>query len=84
MADSSLLLLTTTGARSGQPHTTPMIYREDGTRLVVFAANGGAENNPGWYHNLLANPLALAEVGKETYQVTAAEAEGAERERLWA
>jgi deazaflavin-dependent oxidoreductase (nitroreductase family) len=79
-----LLLLTTTGARSGQPRTTPMIYLNDGTRLVVFAANGGTKNNPGWYHNLLANPLAQVEVGTEAYQVTSAEAESAERERLWA
>jgi deazaflavin-dependent oxidoreductase (nitroreductase family) len=79
-----MLLLTTTGARSGEPRTTPMIYREDGARLVVFAANGGTRNNPGWYHNLLANPVAQVEVGKEAYQVTWAEAEGAERERLWA
>jgi len=79
-----LLLLTTTGARSGQPRTTPMIYLKEGTRLVVFAANGGSKNNPAWYHNLLANPLAQVEVGKEAYQVTGAEAESSERERLWA
>ena len=79
-----LLLLTTTGARSGQPRTTPMIYFRDGTRLVVFAANGGSKNNPGWYHNLLANPVAQVEVGTEAYQVTGAETESAERERLWA
>jgi deazaflavin-dependent oxidoreductase (nitroreductase family) len=79
-----LLLLTTTGARSGQPRTTPMIYLEDGTRLVVFAANGGSRNNPAWYHNLLADPLAQVEVGTEVYQVTGTETGSAERERLWA
>lgn len=79
-----LLLLTTTGARSGEPRTMPMTYLADGARLVVFAANGGRENHPGWFHNLLADPLARVEVGTEAYQVTAAEAEGADRERLWA
>jgi deazaflavin-dependent oxidoreductase (nitroreductase family) len=79
-----LLLLTTTGARSGQPRTTPMVYFKDGTRLVVFAANGGSKTNPGWYHNLLTNPVAQVEVGTEAYQVTGAETGSAERERLWA
>ncbi|WP_392675045.1 nitroreductase family deazaflavin-dependent oxidoreductase [Streptomyces sp. LN785] len=79
-----LLLLTTIGARSGQPRTMPMTYLRDGARLVVFAANGGRENHPGWYHNLLAAPTASIEVGSETYGVTATEIEGVERERLWA
>ncbi|MFC4033015.1 nitroreductase/quinone reductase family protein [Streptomyces polygonati] len=79
-----LLLLTTTGARSGESRTMPMTYLEDGARLVVFAANGGRENHPGWYYNLLADPSAQVEVGTEAYAVTAAESEGAERERLWA
>ena len=79
-----LLLLTTTGARSGQPRTMPLTYLRDGARLVVFAANGGRENHPAWYHNLLAAPAAGIEVGTETYGVTAAEIDGAERDRLWA
>lgn len=79
-----LLLLTTTGARSGEPRTMPMAYLADGGRLVVFAANGGRPHHPGWYHNLLADPRARAEVGTEAYAVVAADAEGAERERLWA
>ncbi|MGW2642552.1 nitroreductase family deazaflavin-dependent oxidoreductase [Streptomyces sp. NPDC001348] len=79
-----LLLLTTVGARSGQPRTMPMTYLRDGDRLVVFAANGGRQNHPGWYHNLLANPAARVEVSAETYNVTATEVEGPERERLWA
>ncbi|MDH6113976.1 deazaflavin-dependent oxidoreductase (nitroreductase family) [Kitasatospora sp. MAP12-15] len=77
-----LLLLTTTGARSKEPRTMPMAYATDGDRLVVFAANGGRENHPGWYHNLVADPSALVEVGTETYRVTATVTEGAERERL--
>lgn len=79
-----LLLLTTRGARSGEPRTTPLTYLRDGARLVVFAANGGRTNLPGWYHNLLADPAARIEVGTEAYEVTAAVAEGAERDRLWA
>lgn len=79
-----LLLLTTTGARSGQPRTTPMAYFRDGKQLVVFAANGGSRHNPAWYHNLLANPVAEVEIGTEAYQVTGAETGSAESERLWA
>ncbi|MGT2529327.1 nitroreductase/quinone reductase family protein [Streptomyces nojiriensis] len=82
-AGFSLLLLTTTGARSGERRTMPMAYLRDGERLVVFAANGGRENRPGWYYNLLADPSAHVEVGTEAYEVTAVETEGAERERLW-
>jgi deazaflavin-dependent oxidoreductase (nitroreductase family) len=79
-----LLLLTTTGARSGHSRTVPMTYLRDGERLVVFAANGGRESHPGWYHNLSADPAAGVEVGTEAFDVTATEIEGAERERLWA
>jgi deazaflavin-dependent oxidoreductase (nitroreductase family) len=83
-AGTPLLLLTTTGARSGQRRTMPLTYLRDGARLVVFAANGGRENQAGWYHNLLAHPSATVEVGTETFEVTSVAVEGAERERLWA
>ncbi|TWF82949.1 nitroreductase family deazaflavin-dependent oxidoreductase [Kitasatospora viridis] len=79
-----LLLLTTTGARSGEPRVMPMTYLADGERLVVFAANGGRPNHPGWYHNLLADPAARVEIGTEAFPVTATVLEGSERERLWA
>jgi deazaflavin-dependent oxidoreductase (nitroreductase family) len=78
-----LLLLTTTGARSGERRTMPLTYQRDGERWVVFAANGGRESQPGWYHNLLADPSATVEVGTESFEVTAVVTEGAERERLW-
>ncbi|MFD5716631.1 nitroreductase family deazaflavin-dependent oxidoreductase [Streptomyces sp. NPDC127036] len=78
-----LLLLTTTGARTGKPRTTPLTYLRDGHRLVVFAANGGREKHPAWYHNLFANPSASVEIDSDTYAVTATEIGGAERERLW-
>jgi deazaflavin-dependent oxidoreductase (nitroreductase family) len=79
-----LLLLTTTGARSGERRTMPLTFLRDGARLVVFGANGGRENRPGWYYNLLADPSATVEVGSEAFLVTARVTEGAEREQLWA
>ncbi|MGW6488747.1 nitroreductase family deazaflavin-dependent oxidoreductase [Streptomyces sp. NPDC055056] len=77
------LLLTTTGARTGKPRTTPLTYQRHGQRLVVFAANGGREEHPAWYRNLFANPLARTEIDSDTYAVTATAIGGAERERLW-
>ena len=78
-----LLLLTTTGARSGQRRTTPMMYVSDGNRLLVIASNAGALKHPAWYYNLLAHPRVTVEVGKETYDATAIVTEGAERQQLW-
>jgi deazaflavin-dependent oxidoreductase (nitroreductase family) len=78
-----LLLLTSTGARSGEARTTPVVYLRDGERLVIFASKAGAPTNPAWYHNLLANPSATVEVGTETVQVNAEVASGEERERLY-
>ncbi len=79
---ASLLLLTTTGAKSGQQHTTPLRYMPDGKRLIVFAASGGAPTNPDWYYNLLAHPEAIVEVGNETFKATAIVIAGEEREQL--
>ena len=78
-----LLLLTTTGARSGQRHTTPMMYVPDGNRLLVIASNAGAPAHPDWYHNLLAHPEVTVEVGTEIYDAIAVITEGEERQRLW-
>lgn len=78
-----MLLLTTTGARTGRRLTSPMAYATDGDRLIVFAANGGRSANPDWYHNLRANPSAHVEVGTDAFDVTAEITEGAERDRLW-
>jgi deazaflavin-dependent oxidoreductase (nitroreductase family) len=77
-----LLLLTTTGARSGRQHTTPLLYLEDAGRLVVFGTRGGGPTNPDWYYNLLAHPDATVEVGPETFAVHATVADGEERDRL--
>lgn len=79
-----LLLLTTTGAKSGQTFTTPLRYRADGDRFTIFASKGGADTHPGWYHNVRANPIVTVEVGAEKFQARASIAEGAERDRLYA
>ena len=79
-----LLLLTTTGAKSGQRRTNPLAYLPDGDRLLIFASKAGAPTNPDWYHNLVAHPDVTVEVGAETYEATAAVLAGEERDRLYA
>jgi deazaflavin-dependent oxidoreductase (nitroreductase family) len=78
-----LLLLTSTGARSGAQRTNPMMYLADGPRLVVFASKAGAPANPDWYHNLVAHPEATVEVGADRFAVTAKVLSGAERDQLY-
>jgi deazaflavin-dependent oxidoreductase (nitroreductase family) len=78
----SLLLLTTTGKRSGKPRTTPLGYKLDGERLIVVASFMGAPKHPDWYFNLVAHPQVTVEVGKETFNALATTVEGSERERL--
>ena len=79
-----LLLLTTYGAKSGRPHTTPLAYHRDGDRYVIIASMGGAPKHPAWYHNLLANGDAEIEVGTEKIHVRAtAIPSGPERDRLY-
>ncbi|MGW6919371.1 nitroreductase/quinone reductase family protein [Kitasatospora sp. NPDC054939] len=91
----NLLLLTTTGARSGKPHTVPLGYvRDRDGRVVIVASAGGAPHHPAWYHNLLAHPMVEVELGTagegpaatgiEEFEAVAVPAEGAERERLFA
>ncbi len=82
-ADRPMLLLTTTGAKSGQLRMAPLVYTTDGDRMVIIASKGGAPTNPDWYHNLVANPVATVEVGTEKYQARATVTEGTERERLF-
>lgn len=84
LANSSILLLTTIGAKSGQPRTIPLGYGKDGDRFVVVAANAGAPAHPDWYFNLVAYPEVTIEVGSERFQARARTAEGAEREQLLA
>lgn len=78
-----LLLLHTTGARSGQERVHPLVYQADGDRLVVFGSKGGAPTHPDWFHNVRANPDVTVEVGTETQARRARVAEGDEHERLW-
>ena len=79
-----LLLLTTTGAKSGQRHTNPVMYLADGNRLIVFASKRGAPTHPDWYHNLVAHPEVTVEVGTKTYDATATILNGEEQDRLYA
>ncbi|MFJ6673068.1 nitroreductase/quinone reductase family protein [Actinosynnema sp. NPDC091369] len=79
-----LILLTTTGARTGARHTNPVGYLPDGDRIVVIASAGGAPRHPDWFHNLVADPVVQVEDGVFTYQAEATVLEGEERDRLWA
>jgi len=79
-----LLLLTTVGARTGSPRTTPLMFVPDGDRLLVIASNIGAPHHPDWYRNLVAQPRVGVEVGDERFDAVAETAQGQERERLWA
>lgn len=79
-----LLLLHHTGAKSGTPYVNPLAYLPDGDRYAIFASKGGAPNNPAWYYNLKAHPDVSIEVGTDTVEVHASEAETEERNRLYA
>jgi deazaflavin-dependent oxidoreductase (nitroreductase family) len=79
-----LLLLHTTGARSGQERVNPVMYLRDGDRYLVFASKGGAPDNPDWYHNLKAHPDATIEVGDDVLEVRAEELPRAERDEKYA
>ena len=79
-----LLLLTTTGAKSGQKRMSPLVYMPDRDRMIIFASKAGAPTNPDWYHNLVAHPQATVEVGTETFDVTATVMTGEERDQLYA
>ena len=83
MRGRPLLLLTTTGAKSGQLRTKPMMYIPDGDRLLVIASNAGAPTHPDWYRNLVAHPEVTVEVGSDTFKAIAIVTEGLERQRLW-
>ncbi|GAA4220113.1 deazaflavin-dependent oxidoreductase (nitroreductase family) [Streptosporangium album] len=80
---ADLLLLTTLGARSGRPATSPLAYFRDGERLLVVASAGGSPRHPAWYHNLRSHPEAVIELGDRTLTVHAAVTEGAERDALF-
>lgn len=79
-----LLLLTTRGRKSGAERTNPMMYLDDGDRLLVFASKAGAPTHPDWYLNLLADPQVTVEMGRRTFRATAIPLAGEERDRMYA
>lgn len=80
---STILLLTTTGRKSGQKNTVPLIYAKDGDRYVIIASKGGAPEHPGWYLNLDQNPEVELQVKDEVFPARARTITGPDRERLW-
>jgi deazaflavin-dependent oxidoreductase (nitroreductase family) len=82
-AGSDLLLLHHTGAKSGIERVSPLAYQRIGESFAVFASRAGSTANPDWYHNVVANPDTLIEIGSETVVVRARAAEPAERDVIW-
>jgi len=82
-ADKTVLILHTTGARSGLERITPLVYRNEDDRVFIFASKGGSHSHPDWYHNLKANPSVTVEIGTETSPATAVEIVGDERDAIY-
>jgi deazaflavin-dependent oxidoreductase (nitroreductase family) len=80
---SKILLLTTTGRRTGKPTTTPLIYENDSDAYVIVASKGGAPAHPGWYRNLAKDPHVEVQVMDDVFRARARTATGEERQRLW-
>ncbi|HXK23574.1 MAG TPA: nitroreductase family deazaflavin-dependent oxidoreductase [Myxococcota bacterium] len=78
-----VLLLTTTGAKSGAQRTTPLIYLADGPRMVLVASKGGMSHSPAWYHNLMANPECEVQIGSRATRMLARRASAEEKSALW-
>ena len=78
-----MILITTTGAKSGKQRVSPLVYTRDGDHYIIIASKGGAPESPDWYHNLVANPELTVEVGTEKFQARASVAEEPERTRLY-
>ncbi len=83
LGKAPMLLLTTTGRKSGRLRTTPLLYLADGENMVVIASNGGSDRDPGWWVNLKHNPRAQVQVGRARKTVTAEKAGAEEKGRLW-
>lgn len=81
---TNMVLITTTGARSGRETTNPLVYVPDTDRIVIIASNGGDDKHPAWYHNLRANPELTVELGTETYTGKAEFVTGPESDELYA
>ena len=84
LADTPLLLLTTTGAKSGQRRTTPLAYHRRGKRYLIIASNGGAARHPNWFRNLERDPNVTVEVGVETFRARTRILDGSERDAVFA
>ena len=82
-ANNTLLLLHTTGAKSGKERVNPLVTFKDGDRLVVVASKGGAPSHPDWYYNILANSLVTVEYGSDKFQAQATVASEPERTQLY-
>jgi deazaflavin-dependent oxidoreductase (nitroreductase family) len=79
-----LILLHHIGAKSGVERVAPLVYLAEDDRLFIFGSKGGADENPAWYHNLIAHPKVTVELGTETFTVTATVVTGAERDKYFA
>ena len=82
-AGRPVLILTTTGAQSGERRETPVVYSRDHDGYVIVASDNGAPTHPAWYHNLVADPQVTIEVGSERFEMTARVVDGVERRRLY-
>jgi len=83
-ADSTVLLLTTTGSKTGKKHTTPLVYTKDGDKFVIIASKGGADEDPHWYLNIKAEPTVEVEVGEEKFSAKATITDEETRKELYA
>ena len=79
-----MLLLSTLGAKTAQLRTNPLVYLPDGDRWIIFASKGGAQANPDWFHNIVANPVVTLEIGAEAFEAYAEVIRGEERDNLYA
>ena len=82
-AGAPLVLVTTTGAKTGKRRTTPIVYTTTGDSVVIIASKGGSPTSPDWYHNLVAHPEVTVELPNETFEARARVTEDPERERLF-
>ena len=82
-AGAPMVLLTTTGAKSGKTYVNPLVYSRDGDKYVIIASFAGGPKNPSWFHNLVAHPTPTVEIGGERFQAKATFPGGSERERLF-
>ena len=78
-----MLILHTTGAKTGAEREHPLMYQQVGDEIAIFASKAGAPTHPDWYRNITANPSVTVEVGTETVPMQARVAEGEERQRIW-